>query len=295
MSAQEKFECAKGLFNDGRYAESQAALNEILASSADDAALAKQVNMWLRKCALHVPATAPAGEAPVPPPPGPQAPSAASSSSAVRFEWFQSASSLTFTFYVKGRQAGDVAVSMHGERSVEVTIKLDESGREYQYHAENLFAAVSPSPSVSVRSMKVEVVLSKVVSYTWPALEVKQEDAVKIADEKLLSTCPATTAAATAPPTAAQLSYPNSKGKDWSKVSLDEKEGEGDEKPSGDHALNALFKQIYGNATDDQRRAMMKSYQESNGTVLSTNWAEVGSKFVKGEPPKGMEMKPMNE
>ena len=30
---------------------------------------------------------------------------------------------------------------------------------------------------------------------------------------------------------------------------------------------------------------------ESNGTVLSTNWKEVGSKKVEGSPPDGMEMK----
>lgn len=30
---------------------------------------------------------------------------------------------------------------------------------------------------------------------------------------------------------------------------------------------------------------------ESNGTVLSTNWKEVGSKKVEGSPPDGMEMR----
>lgn len=30
---------------------------------------------------------------------------------------------------------------------------------------------------------------------------------------------------------------------------------------------------------------------ESNGTVLSTNWKEVGSKKVEGSPPEGMEVK----
>jgi hypothetical protein len=38
------------------------------------------------------------------------------------------------------------------------------------------------------------------------------------------------------------------------------------------------------------RRAMNKSFQESGGTVLSTNWSEVGSKKVEGTPPKGLEM-----
>jgi hypothetical protein len=30
---------------------------------------------------------------------------------------------------------------------------------------------------------------------------------------------------------------------------------------------------------------------ESNGTVLSTNWKDVGSKKVQGSPPDGMELK----
>ena len=40
---------------------------------------------------------------------------------------------------------------------------------------------------------------------------------------------------------------------------------------------------------------MMKSFVESGGTVLSTNWDEVGKKEVKGSPPKGLEMKKWGE
>ena len=282
----DKFEAAKALFGEEKYAESRDLLNAALVEAADDAALTKQINMWLRKCSTHL--TEPAKQAEAPSQPATTAPAAAASSApAVRFEWFQTLTNVTFTFYVKNRQASDVAVAVHGERSVDVTIKLDDSGREYQYSNETLFAPVTSTASVSVRSMKVEVSLPKVTAFQWPALEAKGEIVAAVAN-------PATVAAVTAPASAAQLSYPNSKGKDWSKVQLEEKE-EGEEKPSGDHALNALFKQIYGNASDDQRRAMMKSYSESNGTVLSTNWQDVGSKYVKGEPPKGMEMKPINE
>jgi suppressor of G2 allele of SKP1 len=42
-------------------------------------------------------------------------------------------------------------------------------------------------------------------------------------------------------------------------------------------------------ASDDAKRAMMKSYQESQGTVLSTNWQEVGKEKVEIKPPSGME------
>lgn len=42
---------------------------------------------------------------------------------------------------------------------------------------------------------------------------------------------------------------------------------------------------------EDTRRAMMKSFQESNGTVLSTNWQEVGSKKTEWQPPEGTDVK----
>ncbi|KAI8833919.1 SGS domain-containing protein [Chytridium lagenaria] len=47
-------------------------------------------------------------------------------------------------------------------------------------------------------------------------------------------------------------------------------------------------KQIYRNADDNTRRAMMKSFVESNGTTLSTNWEEVGKGKVEVNPPEGM-------
>jgi len=87
--------------------------------------------------------------------------------------------------------------------------------------------------------------------------------------------------------------YPSSnpKGKvNWDKVAQDEIKKYGDDKLEGDAALNKVFQDIYSNGSDEQKRAMMKSFVESGGTVLSTNWDEVGKGHVKGSPPQGLEM-----
>lgn len=63
-----------------------------------------------------------------------------------------------------------------------------------------------------------------------------------------------------------------------------------DEFEEGD-PVNGFFKKLYAGASDDTKRAMMKSYQESGGTSLSTNWDEVKQEKVKVSPPTGMEEK----
>ncbi|CAI0546445.1 unnamed protein product [Linum tenue] len=87
--------------------------------------------------------------------------------------------------------------------------------------------------------------------------------------------------------------YPSSKPKkvDWDKLEAQVKKEEKDEKLDGDAALNKFFREIYKDADEDTRRAMQKSFVESSGTVLSTNWKDVGSKKIEGSAPDGMEMK----
>jgi suppressor of G2 allele of SKP1 len=76
---------------------------------------------------------------------------------------------------------------------------------------------------------------------------------------------------------------PYASNKNWDKIDQDIKKDLEEEKPEGDGALNALFKQIYDRADENTRRAMMKSYQTSGGTVLSTNWDEVATKDYEGK------------
>lgn len=61
------------------------------------------------------------------------------------------------------------------------------------------------------------------------------------------------------------------------------------ESDTGGDAVDGFFKKLYKNADDDTRKAMMKSFQESNGTALSTNWSEVSKgkvEEVKGKDEK---------
>ena len=82
--------------------------------------------------------------------------------------------------------------------------------------------------------------------------------------------------------------YPSSSHKDWNKIERDLKEEEAKEKPEGDAALNAMFQKLYGDGSDEVKRAMNKSFQESNGTVLSTNWGDIGKAKTEVKPPDGV-------
>ena len=46
-----------------------------------------------------------------------------------------------------------------------------------------------------------------------------------------------------------------------------------------------MFQNIYANGSDEVKKAMNKSFTESSGTVLSTNWSEIAEKKTEVKPP----------
>lgn len=75
-------------------------------------------------------------------------------------------------------------------------------------------------------------------------------------------------------------------------IAEDMKTNKGDYCESDD-PMKGIFKQIYDASDENTKRAMMKSYLTSGGTVLSTNWNEVKDKDYEGkdkpDAPKGQE------
>jgi len=74
--------------------------------------------------------------------------------------------------------------------------------------------------------------------------------------------------------------------KDWSKIEKQLIAEEEEDRKKSKQSVDDFFKQIYANATDEQKRAMVKSFQTSNGTVLSTNWDEVQGRDFATEQDK---------
>ena len=125
------------------------------------------------------------------------------------------------------------------------------------------------------------ITLFKASPGMWPAIE---------AGAPVAATPPAAVATSSSGGGAAKAKAK----KDWSAVVADveAEEAEALRTAGGDASLNALFQQIYATADEDTRRAMQKSYVESGGTCLSTDWKDVGSRKVDVAPPDGFEARP---
>ncbi|KAF5355675.1 hypothetical protein D9756_003745 [Leucocoprinus leucothites] len=139
--------------------------------------------------------------------------------------------------------------------------------------------------SFFIGKVKVEISLVKLVMGRWGGL---------------IGDAPDPLASSSYQPTAQPSTSRPKQTKNWEGISDEilksEKEKTTDQDPNvgGDSTLNGFFQKIYADADEDTRRAMMKSFSESGGTTLSTNWDEVRKKQVDVKPPAGSEWKKWN-
>lgn len=208
--------------------------------------------------------------------------------SCVRHEFYQTLTHVVVSILIRG--ASEEAVSVGYERAgLSVCVKLGPNC-EYQLDL-SLFAQVEPAEcSHTVGPAKVEVRLKKAVATKWDALEGTGEGGLAAYQQR-----PEQAGASSAADAPARPAYPTSRPKktDWDKVEHEVKREEEEAKLEGDEALQKLFRDIYARSDEDTRRAMNKSFQTSGGTVLSTNWSEVGTKDYEKDrtAPEGQEWK----
>jgi len=213
-----------------------------------------------------------------------------------RRQWYQTPQYVTLEVFAKGLQGCKERVKTRlEERTLELTVEGEnpasssasaptQSGQNPPGGAHStllhLFGRIVPSEStVDILSTKIEFKLIKADGSHWADFEDPTHKKVVEAegDQKTVD--------------GEASGYKKKTPKDWSKLDAELEESEKDEKLEGDAALQKLFQDIYAKADDETKKAMMKSFQESNGTVLSTNWQEVGKKQVEVQAPDGMEVK----
>ncbi|KFQ75515.1 Suppressor of G2 allele of SKP1, partial [Phaethon lepturus] len=190
------------------------------------------------------------------------------------YDWYQTESQVIVTIMIKNAQKDDVSVQF-SEKEMNASVRLP-SGEDYNLKLVLLHSVVPEQSTFKVLSTKVEIKMKKPEAVRWEKLEDQGDS------PKLKQFTPDT-----------QHLYPSSSHytRNWDKLVVEIKEEEKNEKLEGDAALNKLFQQIYSDGTDEVKRAMNKSFMESGGTVLSTNWSDVGKRKVEVNPPDDMEWK----
>lgn len=205
----------------------------------------------------------------------------------IRHDWYQNNQNVYLTLLAKGVPKDHTQVDIT-DRSMTITFPVAASDTTYDFTLDPLYASVIPDKCITnVFPSKVEIVLAKATpGQKWHSLE-SSEPVTETATSVPASTADIphrTVLTAAAPSGPAYPTSSKSGPKNWDKFGDDDEEEEG-----GDP--NAFFKKLYSGASPEAQRAMMKSYTESNGTSLSTNWDEVSKGKVETLPPDGMEAK----
>ncbi|XP_052792667.1 protein SGT1 homolog [Mya arenaria] len=191
----------------------------------------------------------------------------------LKHDWYQTATHVMVNIFYKNCKQENANIEIQ-DRLLKADLILP-NGEPIELKFSPLAHPVNPSASsFKILKSKIEVKLKKMEGLQWKELEGEEE-------------------LAPAHPASDPMQYPSSSHytRNWDKLSKEAEKEEKEEKKEGDAALNDLFKQIYSDGTEETKRAMMKSFYESGGTVLSTNWNEIGAKQTEVKPPDGMEYK----
>jgi len=171
--------------------------------------------------------------------------------SAQRYTWYQTDSFVVVTVFVKAAKPEAVSIEFE-TNSLGVSIELS-TDNQFLLDLDLAHDIDTQASKYEVMSTKVEIKMKKASPVKWNTIERKEE---------------------LAPP-------PKKQTKNWDKILATEEE----EKDPG---FNQLMKDMYSGASEEERRAMMKSFHESGGTVLSCDWKDVSKAHVDPKPPTGV-------
>lgn len=194
----------------------------------------------------------------------------------IKHDWYQTDVAVVITVLVKNVKQEDLTIKFS---DTNIILELLELRHKLEFKLSHLI--VPSQCSYKITPSKIEIKLKKAEGIRWEKLEgdpnIQNPKPIMSQNVGIVDNGPP--------------KYPTSKGTDWSAIERDISKQEANEKPEGEEALNKLFQEIYGKGSDEVKRAMNKSYMESGGTVLSTNWDEISKKKVDVKPPDGVEFK----
>lgn len=207
--------------------------------------------------------------------------SAATSAPATpRVDFYQTDTAITISIFVKSASHDSLQVDI-APQSLHVKAVSSITGSEYVLRIDPLFSIVDVSTSsYKVLSTKIDVILHKAQpGVRWVSLQARSEASV------VSATTPTYAQSTTAVPASRARSK-------WDSFDSDaEADASTASAENGEADINAFFQKLYADADEDTKRAMLKSYQESGGTTLSTDWSKVGKTKYVAQPPDGMEAK----
>lgn len=172
-----------------------------------------------------------------------------------RIDWYQTDTDVIVNMFRKRENQNDKYDVIFTENTVRLTTTTN--GRSYTKEVQ-LEKSIDPARSTwEVFVSKIEIKMRKTDSSKWANYEATEKTGAK------------------------------PKSKNWdefvNKIEEDKLEGEA--------LLNKFFGDIYNRGSDAVKRAMIKSFYESGGTELNTDWEKVSDRRVDIKPPEGMEWK----
>lgn len=199
----------------------------------------------------------------------------------IRDDWYQSSSEVIITIYAKNVKQETLSIEF-GNKSVTVSFP-SSPGSEYNYNLDPLYDEIDQEKSTyKIYGTKIEITLVKLNKIKWASLEGSE-------DSNSTNFIPISTNETDEIKNPA-LTYPSSSRKavNWDKFNVNDDEEE-------EKTEHSFFENLYKDVDDDTKRAMMKSYVQSNGTVLTTNWADAKDKEFETSPPEGMQATNWNQ